>query len=429
MINQKKIPLIFNLFPRHFKTIHDWSDIIAHVKDMGFNSIYVNPFHETGFSGSLYAVKDYYRLNPLFLKPGDNPADFTPLKSFVEKCRESGLELIMDLVINHTAFDSVLTRSHSQWYKRDAKGNLMSPYAVDPADPSNVTIWGDLAEIDNEKSKDLQGLWNYWDELINYYQNMGILGYRCDAAYQVPASLWERLISSSKRRFPETTFYAETLGCQMSEIKALSKVGFDYLFNSSKWWNFDKPWAIEQHSLNKSIAPSVSFPESHDTERLASVGPGTIDVQKLRYAFAAVFSKGLLMPMGYEFGAITRMDVVNGSPEHVDKPKWDLSSWIRQINNFKTTVPVLSEEGQWTVLCEYHLPFLFLKKSSESGNPPVYICINKKLTKETDVEDWMIPDEVKSCTKALGLMSDTIAQEPMPQAFTLDSADIALFLK
>lgn len=429
MINQKKIPLIFNLFPRHFKTIHDWSDIIAHVKDMGFNSIYVNPFHETGFSGSLYAVKDYYRLNPLFLKPGDNPADFTPLKSFVEKCRESGLELIMDLVINHTAFDSVLTRSHSQWYKRDAKGNLMSPYAVDPADPSNVTIWGDLAEIDNEKSKDLQGLWNYWDELINYYQNMGILGYRCDAAYQVPASLWERLISSSKRRFPETTFYAETLGCQMSEIKALSKVGFDYLFNSSKWWNFDKPWAIEQHSLNKSIAPSVSFPESHDTERLASVEPGTIDVQKLRYAFAAVFSKGLLMPMGYEFGAITRMDVVNGSPEHVDKPKWDLSSWIRQINNFKTTVPVLSEEGQWTVLCEYHLPFLFLKKSSESGNPPVYICINKKLTKETDVEDWMIPDEVKSCTKALGLMSDTIAQEPMPQAFTLDSADIALFLK
>lgn len=429
MINQKKIPLIFNLFPRHFKTIHDWSDIIAHVKDMGFNSIYVNPFHETGFSGSLYAVKDYYRLNPLFLKPGDNPADFTPLKSFVEKCRESGLELIMDLVINHTAFDSVLTRSHSQWYKRDAKGNLMSPYAVDPADPSNVTIWGDLAEIDNEKSKDLQGLWNYWDELINYYQNMGILGYRCDAAYQVPASLWERLISSSKRRFPETTFYAETLGCQMSEIKALSKVGFDYLFNSSKWWNFDKPWAIEQHSLNKSIAPSVSFPESHDTERLASVEPGTIDVQKLRYAFAAVFSKGLLMPMGYEFGAITRMDVVNGSPEHVDKPKWDLSSWIRQINNLKTTVPVLSEEGQWTVLCEYHLPFLFLKKSSESGNPPVYICINKKLTKETDVEDWMIPDEVKSCTKALGLMSDTIAQEPMPQAFTLDSADIALFLK
>lgn len=429
MINQKKIPLIFNLFPRHFKTIHDWSDIIAHVKDMGFNSIYVNPFHETGFSGSLYAVKDYYRLNPLFLKPGDDPADFTPLKSFVEKCRESGLELIMDLVINHTAFDSVLTRSHSQWYKRDAKGNLMSPYAVDPADPSNVTVWGDLAEIDNEKSKDLQGLWNYWDELINYYQNMGILGYRCDAAYQVPASLWERLISSSKRRFPETTFYAETLGCQMSEIKALSKVGFDYLFNSSKWWNFDKPWAIEQHSLNKSIAPSVSFPESHDTERLVSVEPGTIDVQKLRYAFAAVFSKGLLMPMGYEFGAITRMDVVSGNPEQVDKPQWDLSSWIRQINNLKTTVPVLSEEGQWTVLCEYHLPFLFLKKSSESGNPPVYICINKKLTKETDVEDWMIPDEVKSCTKALGLMSDTIAQEPMPQAFTLDSADIALFLK
>ncbi len=33
---------------------------------MGFNAVYINPFHYPGFSGSLYAVKDYYRLNPRF---------------------------------------------------------------------------------------------------------------------------------------------------------------------------------------------------------------------------------------------------------------------------------------------------------------------------------------------------------------------------
>lgn len=427
MISNKDIPLIFNLFPRHFKTIHQWADVISHVKDMDFNAIYVNPFHETGFSGSLYAVKDYYRLNPAFLDAQDNPSDFSPLKNFIGKCIENGLDLIMDLVINHTAFDSVLTQSHPLWYKRDASGKLMCPYAVDPGDASNVTVWGDLAVIDNEKSKDIEGLWNYWDELIRFYQEMGILGFRCDAAYQVPAALWQRLISSSKKRYPQTRFYAETLGCQMAEIEALSSVGFDFLFNSSKWWNFDKSWAIEQHSLNKKIAPSISFPESHDTERLASVKPGTMDVQKSRYAIAALFSKGLLMPMGYEYGATTRMDVVKGTPADADKPQWDLSLWIKQINALKKRIAVLGEEGEWSALCEYHLPFLFLQKNSDYGNPPVYVCINKRLTAETDVEEWMIPEKVKNCTKAIGLLSEKISEEPLPSAFTLDPADVVLF--
>lgn len=429
MTNHKDVPLIFNLFPRHFNTIHDWAGIIPHVKEMGFNAVYVNPFHETGFSGSLYAVKDYYRLNPSFLRSGEDPADFSPLKSFIAVCKENNLDLIMDLVINHTAFDSILTEKHPEWYKHDAKGNLMCPYAIDPADPSNVTVWGDLAVIDNEKSKDLNGLWNYWDQLLSFYQDMGILGYRCDAAYQVPAPLWERLISSAKRRYPQTAFYAETLGCQMSEIEALAKVGFDYLFNSSKWWNFDKPWAIEQHSLNRKIAPSIAFPESHDTERLASEKPGTLEVQKSRYAFAALFSKGLLMPMGYEYGAVRRIDVVKGKPSDVDKPQWDLTAWVAQINNLKKSIPVLSEEGEWCALCEYHLPFLFLAKCSTAGNQHVYVCINKRLTAETDVEEWMIPEDIKSCSKAIGLLSDTIREEHVPDAFSLDPADVVIFIK
>ncbi len=40
---------------------------------MGFDWIYVNPFHYPGFSGSLYAVKDFHRLHPL-LQDGGEPA-------------------------------------------------------------------------------------------------------------------------------------------------------------------------------------------------------------------------------------------------------------------------------------------------------------------------------------------------------------------
>ncbi|KMQ50966.1 Alpha-amylase [Chitinispirillum alkaliphilum] len=422
-----QVPLIYNLFPRHFDTFEEWSSVLPQAKKMGFNSIFINPFHQTGFSGSLYAVKDYYKLNPLFLKEGQSPSDFTPLKKFITRCQDMGLMPIMDLVINHTAFDSVLTESKPQWYRRDEKGEIICPYAVDPADPSNVQVWGDLAMIDNHFSTDKQGLWDYWDKLVSFYQDLGILGYRCDAAYQVPASLWKFLISAAKERDKNTRFYAETLGCQVSEVEALGDVGFDYLFNSSKWWNFDAPWALEQHDIFKKFAPSIAFPESHDTPRLAAEPPGTEAVQKCRYAFASVFSEGLMMPMGFEYGAKTRMNVVEGTPEDMDKPIWDLTGWIGKINKLKTSMPVLAEEGTWRNISGYRFPYIFLEKSSLKNEKPVYFCINKNFTAETRVEDWAIPGEIKNCSAVIDMLSPELEEQPLPPAFLLEPADIIMF--
>ena len=57
---------IYNLFPTLAGTTRDWMVHLPRIAGMGFNAVYVNPFHYPGFSGSLYAVKDYYRLNPRF---------------------------------------------------------------------------------------------------------------------------------------------------------------------------------------------------------------------------------------------------------------------------------------------------------------------------------------------------------------------------
>jgi starch synthase (maltosyl-transferring) len=368
-------------------------------------------------------------LNPIFLKKGEDPSDVAPLVEFVKSCQDENLGLVMDLVVNHTAIDSDLIKEHPQWYRYDKSGKVMNPFAIDPGNPSNVTVWGDLAIIDNEKSSRKDELWKYWDSLISYYQNIGILGFRCDAAYQVPAPLWKYLISAAKNRNGSTLFYAETLGCTLEQIQALADVGFDYLFNSSKWWNFDQPWALEQHEQNRAIAPSISFAESHDTERLASEKPGTIDVQKCRYAAASLFSKGLMMTMGYEYGVTIKMDVVSGKPADYKKGKWDLSNWIAMINELKCTVPVLGEEGSWHPLCDYNLPYLFLKKASTAGKPPVFVCVNKRSDKITMVEEWMIPPEVKSSKKVYSMLADTIEPMEIPHAFELDPADVVLFTR
>jgi len=134
------------------------------------------------------------------------------------------------------------------------------------------------------------------------------------------------------------------------------------------------------------------------------------------------------MTMGYEYGARTRMDVVNGSPDHVDKPQWDLSDWIKQVNDLKMKIPVLGEEGTWRTLSDYSQQFLFLRKDSDTGNKPVWVCINKNLTGVTMVEDWMIPQEIKNLSKAMTLTAEKISEEPVPKAFELDPADVVLFI-
>lgn len=65
---------IYNLFPTLAGTTRKWAAHLPRIAEMGFNAVYVNPFHYPGFSGSLYAVKDYYRLNPRFRggEPGDD---------------------------------------------------------------------------------------------------------------------------------------------------------------------------------------------------------------------------------------------------------------------------------------------------------------------------------------------------------------------
>ena len=98
-------PRIYNLFPLLCGSPRQWEEHLPRIAAQGFDWVYVNPFHYPGFSGSLYAVKDYYRINEL-MWDGEHSLDEL-LASFCGKARELGLAVIMDLVINHTAKDAL----------------------------------------------------------------------------------------------------------------------------------------------------------------------------------------------------------------------------------------------------------------------------------------------------------------------------------
>ncbi len=334
---------IYNLFPLLAGTMDQWPAHMRRAREMGFNWVFFNPFHLPGFSGSLYSIKDYYAVNPLLVSPRSPRKPLDQLRDAVARGRDMGLRLIMDLVINHTAVDATLIQAHPDWYLRDSDGRVVNP-SVWEGDRC-VTVWGDLAEIDNAHSSDRENLWRYWEDLTLFYREIGFEGFRCDAAYQVTDALWKELIGRVKGPYPDTLFFAETLGCVIEDVVKLARAGFDYTFNSSKYWDFEEPWCLSQYRENAPWAPSVSFAESHDTERLFKELGGDLQGVCQRYLFSALFSTGVMMPMGFEFGFTRKLHVVETRPDHWEKEGSDLTAFIAEVNRLKEGHAVFNEDG------------------------------------------------------------------------------------
>lgn len=377
-------PIIYNLFPLLAGAIPDWLSHLPRIARMGFNWIFLNPIFYPGFSGSLYAVKDYFALNPLLIR-GAEEDPFGALTDFCDQARKQGLLVMLDLVLNHTASDSLLVAKHPEWFARNPDGSLTHPSCIDPADATQVTVWGDLAELEFWPPSDPEGLLQFFLEVIEFYVAKGVHGFRCDAAYKVPGQFWARLIRESRRLEPTLCFVAETLGCRLPEIKQLQVAGFDLLYNSSKWWDFQAPWCLEQYRANRKIAPSISFPETHDTARLITEAGGNLAVVRQAYVFAAFFSAGLLMPMGFEYGLPKKLNVVSTRPEDWYDKQFDLTDFITQVNLMKRGCPVLQEEGPIKRLNKTGQPVVLLRKTSDHHAGRVLAVINATLLPQEGV--------------------------------------------
>lgn len=365
---------LYNLYPRLVGSMSKWADHLDRISEMGFNTIWVNPFHYPGFSGSLYSPKDYYKFNPLFLDDTSTKAPIEQLKDFISACHKKGILFVMDLVINHTAIDCTLIQDHPDWFKRDEHGKIINPGAMHDG---KWVAWGDLAEVDNESSPDRENLWNFWWKMMSYYIELGVDGFRCDMAYQVPADLWTFLIEKSRKAKPGCLFLAESLGCDFKQVQQLAELKFDYLFSSIKYWDFNEPWAMEQYYKTSPICPSIGFPESHDTPRLISDYNGDLAAVKRQLLFSALFCTGYMITMGYEYGFHKQLNVVKTDPTWWEETEIDLSEFLKNIADLKKAFPVLNIEQGIEIVDQANWPNVFCFKKSQHGMKTIFVALNK----------------------------------------------------
>jgi starch synthase (maltosyl-transferring) len=368
--------IIYNLFPLLAGKFRDWEKHMLRASRMGFNWIFVNPIQRPGISGSLYSIADYFAFNPLFVDSKLNKTPRNQLTEAINAAADMGLRMMIDLVINHCSVDSDLLKSHPEWFMWESQGRVTHPSCDEDG---RRVVWKDLATFDHRNSRDREGLYRFFLSVVNFLIELGFTGFRCDAAYQVPRSLWERLIRQIRKDHPEVLFFAETLGCQPEQTRETARGGFDYIFNSSKWWDFYGSWLMKQYVLTREMAPSIGFPESHDTLRLCEELQGNLEGVKQRYLFTSLFSAGVMMPMGFEFGFRKKLHVVKTRPEDWEETGIDLTTFVASVNEIKAKYSVFQEESPTEIDHDGNPYVLLMWKASIQSKQEALMIINKDI--------------------------------------------------
>ena len=190
--------VVYELYPRAFSAEANFNGItarLAELKDLGVDVIWlmpINPIGEKlrkGTLGSPYAARDYYAINPDYGTAAD-------LKRLVTAAHGQGLKVILDVVINHSAWDNVLITSHPDFYKHDDAGQIIPP----------VKEWTDVAGFDYA-NPDLRA---YMIAMLKHWiTEFDFDGFRCDVAMMVPVDFWEQARAELEKAKPSLLMLAE----------------------------------------------------------------------------------------------------------------------------------------------------------------------------------------------------------------------------
>ncbi|MDN4754741.1 alpha-amylase family protein [Porphyromonadaceae bacterium W3.11] len=293
---------------------HIWyTGIIEHATKTKFQGI--EPDHPDivkGEAGSPYAIKDYYDVAPeLATNVSKRHLEF---KQLIERSHDAGLDVIIDFVPNHLArqyySDSKPSYIHdfgedddtsipfspqNNFYYLPSETLTFGSYVESPAkatgnnqftaQPSH-NDWYETVKLNY--GKDYQdgtehyttppNTWLKMLDILTYWAQKGIDGFRCDMAEMVPTAFWSWVIPQLKKGFPHLLFIAEVY--QPHLYQAYLAAGFDYLYDKVGLYDTligvikGKTSTIEigksHQSLGHINGRMLHFMENHDEPRLAS---------------------------------------------------------------------------------------------------------------------------------------------------------------
>ena len=360
-----------------------------------------------GRAGSPFAIKDYYDVNPFL---ADDPAKrMDEFKSMLKRFHANGLKLIIDFVPNHLARQyysdqkpkgvidfGVEDNKHVAF---DVNNNFYYlpgtqftvPEGVHPPVPVNIPYieipakvsgnnvfspqpsihdWFETVKLNygidyqhgNQTHFDpIPNTWVKMHEVLAYWTELGVDGFRCDMAEMVPVEFWTYAIGKIKQQNPKIIFIAEIY--QPDRYRDyIFKGGFDYLYDKVGLYDAvrrlmeQKPEAnvgditrVWQHESGDFANHMLRFLENHDEHRLNtpafaannfwSTIPGMVITTCLHDGPTMLY-------MGQEFGE--KANEIEGYNEADDRSSmfdfWRVETHQRWMNGGKFDGGALSAE-------------------------------------------------------------------------------------
>lgn len=292
-----------------------------------------------GKAGSFYAVRDYFDVSPDYaLNPENRLQEFEQL---VQRVHDADMKVLIDFVPNHVARSYASTvKPELDFGADDNRDVFFDPqnnyfYLVDPPgqvlsipDPehwprpegANGTYYredntgdppGDIPKVtgNDVTSADVSihdwyetvklnygydfttgethydptpDTWKKMDEVLAYWQEMGVDGFRCDFAHLVPVEAWQYLIERARQRDPDVMFIAEAYQSDAAppgySFANMISAGFDSIYDAEAYHRIKGiyccgSWANDvddELPTDYLFSNMIRFVENHDERRIAS---------------------------------------------------------------------------------------------------------------------------------------------------------------
>lgn len=276
-----------------------------------------------GRAGSPYAIRDYYDVCPDFAEDVSNRMG--EFESLVERTHNAGLKMIIDFVPNHVAreyasdielnSDIGAAENTSIHFHKDnnfyyfPQDEFVVPQGINypylknitykefPAKATgndaftphpSVTDWYETVKLNygidylSGKNTYFDPVPSTWQKMLNillYWSEKGVDGFRCDMAEMVPVEFWEWCIAKVKESFPKIIFIAEVYNPDEYR-NYIFRGGFDYLYDKVGLYDTLRLNMIDQGStewithrwqeLDGINDKMLRFLENHDEQRIAS---------------------------------------------------------------------------------------------------------------------------------------------------------------
>jgi starch synthase (maltosyl-transferring) len=295
---------------------------------MGFSHVCLAPLFAPAASGDIFLIDDYEKTNPELKLPEAGDAAVGEIASLAQ---ESGLRLLLDLVLDRVAADGAMARSAPHWFYRSV--------GSDVTDPREAPLAADAVPARFEDPQRKKELVAWWVDRIIRLSKAGASGFRLLGLADLPGHFVAEIVQGVRQECPSCLFFGWTPGVPWSQFAALEGAGFDAVFASTAWWDHRAHWFIEEHNRLRRIAPCVigvvEAPfEERLAARLARSGIGDLSAACRRcLRLAAATSQGLLVPKGFEFSSRARMEARHAvSEDPRATAKLDLSGDIAAAN-------------------------------------------------------------------------------------------------